>query len=125
MTGVVTGCNVPLLHGDNSPSKLTLPGSQLGNLEVCTLFSHQKHNVLCTFVLIFRILNVLGVFGVIGVGSTWWFGVSTEISGTQMLPAKCSTWVCGVGHFWSVCATNQPREKGKSLHCLSLCVLVG
>lgn len=71
MTGVVTGCNVPLLHGDNSPSKLTLPGSQLGNLEVCTLFSHQKHNVLCTFVLIFRILNVLGVFGVTGVGSTW------------------------------------------------------
>lgn len=50
MTGIVTVCNVSLLHGDTSPSKLMLPYVQLANLEVCIFFLNQNHNVLHTFI---------------------------------------------------------------------------
>lgn len=48
MTGILTVCNVPLLHGDTSPSKLMLPYLQLSTLEICKVFNHMR-NLLHTF----------------------------------------------------------------------------
>lgn len=122
MTGVVTGCNVPLLHGDNSPSKLMLPCPSLGIWKF-EPFSHQKHNVFCTFILIFRILNVLSVFSVIGVGAVFGGLVSAQ----EYLALRCCQQSAAPGFVVLVTSgvfvqqTSLGREENPFIACHCVC----
>lgn len=81
--------------------------------------------MLCTFILIFRILNIVSVFSVIGVGAV--FG--GLLSAQEYLALGCCQQSAAPEFVVLVTSGVFVQQTspggGKSLYCLSLCVFMG